>query len=57
MRLKVVAQAIEVLGDFPKGERGVVIGAVDADDNFAEFLQAGIGGAHLTAQFPVLFQS
>lgn len=57
LRLKVLAQAIEVLGDFQKCERGLIVGAVDAHDDLAEFLKARVGGLQLAAQFPVLFQS
>ena len=56
LRLKVLAQATEVLSDLEKCERGLVIGAVNADDHLLEFLKPRIGGSQLAAQFPVLFE-
>ena len=57
MRLKVLAQAIEVPSGLEKREGGLVVGAVNADDDPAKFLKPRIGGSQLAAQFPVLFQS
>jgi len=57
LRLKVLAQAIEVLSGLEKCEGGLVVGSVYADDDLAEFLKPRIGGSQLAAQFPVLFQS
>ena len=57
LRLKVLAQAIEVPSGLEKREGGLVVGAVNADDDPAQFLKPRIGGSQLAAQFPVLFQS
>ena len=57
LRLKVLAQAIEVLSDFEKCEGGLIVGAVNADDDLVELLKPRIGSPQLAAQFPVLFQS
>jgi hypothetical protein len=55
LRLQVLAQAIEVLGDLAKCEGCLVVGAVNADDDLVEFLKPRIGGSQLAAQFAVLF--
>jgi hypothetical protein len=55
LRLKVLAQAIEVLSGLEKCEGGLIVGAVNVNDDLAECLKPRIGGSQLAAQFPVLF--
>ena len=55
LRLKVQAQAVEVLSDLEKCEGGLVVRAINADDDLVEFLKPRIGLSQLAAQFPVFF--